>query len=505
MYKTIRMLPAALLLLLGTACTHDLADSPAATGAPLVLEKVYIGAQTRVDATPYDNPEGCTLTATLTWGNVTSTGTYTYRSGQWTSNAPAYWQDPEDMHTLALRTPEPENDMPAEGFNTANWPLYDILDCPATQVKPGTTTFQGVKHTRAQFCVTLQKGDGLTSAELAAAKVSVNGTGMLRHLNSAHYALIKPDSKVASVEIDINGSKYPYTPDKDIPLTAGTCTILTLTLNKVKVESFEVSSDEGWQDVTGIAAIDNTFTQIDCDGTTTITIPDNADKLLITGTLTSKDISAINSANDQITHLYVTATAEENVWKSLCLGKNGVSNRTTISVCLTQATHIGEYAFQSCDALTTVNLPEATIIGKSAFWACDALASISLPTATTIGDNVFYGCNKLTNISLPEATNIGENAFWACDALTTISLPKATNIGRYAFAACDALTIISLSKNAEIGEYAFWASDLLTTLNLLDLTAEEFNADQGKYTSLGGVNWQHIYYIGGEWHRNENN
>ena len=120
MYKTIRMLPAALLLLLGTACTHDLADSPAATGTPLVLEKVYIGAQTRVTPTPYDNPEGCTLTATLTWGNVTSTGTYTYRSGQWTSNAPAYWQDPEDMHTLALRTPEPENDMPAEGFNTAN-------------------------------------------------------------------------------------------------------------------------------------------------------------------------------------------------------------------------------------------------------------------------------------------------------------------------------------------------------------------------------------------------
>ena len=41
MYKTIRMLPAALLLLLGTACTHDPADSPAATGLPLVLEHVY--------------------------------------------------------------------------------------------------------------------------------------------------------------------------------------------------------------------------------------------------------------------------------------------------------------------------------------------------------------------------------------------------------------------------------------------------------------------------------
>ena len=145
----------------------------------------------------------------------------------------------------------------------------------------------------------------------------------------------------------------------------------------------------------------------------------------------------------------------------MCLGKNGVSNRTTISVCLTQATHIGEYAFQSCDALTTVNLPEAT--------------------------------------------NIGESAFWACDALTTVSLPKATNIGEYAFAACDALTTISLSKDAEIEANAFWASNSLTTLYLLDLTTDEFKADEATYTSLGDVNWQHIYYNGGEWHRDANN
>ena len=506
MYKTIRMLPAALLLLLlGTACTNDPADTPAATGLPLVLENVYIGAQTRVTPTPYDNPEGSTLTATLTWGNVTSTGTYTYRSGQWTSDEPAYWQDPKDLHTLTLHTPEPENDMPAEeGFTTANWHEYDILTYTNDNVKPGTTTFE-LTHTRAQLCIALVKGDGMTDAELAAAKVTANNIGMLS-ANGAHYAIFDPGTKIASVNIDINGSTYTYTPDTDtdITLEKGKCTILTLKVNKVGVSGITVSGED-WQNVTGTAAIDESFQEIACNGTDNITIPDEATKLLITGTLTSKDISAINSANDQITHLYVTATAEENVWKSLCLGKNGVSNRTTISVCLTQATHIGEYAFQSCDALTTVNLPEATIIGKSAFWACDALASISLPTATTIGDNVFYGCNKLTNISLPEATNIGESAFWACDALTTVSLPKATNIGEYAFAACDALTIISLSKDAEIEANAFWASNSLTTLYLLDLTTDEFKADEATYTSLGDVNWQHIYYNGGEWHRDENN
>ena len=457
MYKTIRMLPA-LLLLLGTACTNDLADNPAATGLPLVLEDVYIGTQTKaepIETTAFEERDQ--LTATLILGDVTSTGTYEFNGTTWETTTLAYWQDPEDPHTLTLQTPEPTPAMPENGFTADNWHTYDILTYEGTAT-PGTTSFT-LAHARAQFCVALEKGDGMTDDELAAAKVTANSIGMLS-ANGAHYALFDPGTEITSVNIDINGSTYTYTPDKDIPLTAGTCTILTLKVNKAGVSGITVSGED-WKNVTGTAAIDDTFTQIDCDGTDNITIPDNADKLLITGTLTSKDISAINSANDQITHLYVTATAEENVWKSLCLGKNGVSNRTTISVCLTQATHIGEYAFQSCDALTTVNLPEAT--------------------------------------------NIGENAFWACDALTTISLPKATNIGRYAFAACDALTIISLSKNAEIGEYAFWASDLLTTLNLLDLTAEEFNADQGKYTSLGGVNWQHIYYIGGEWHRNENN
>ena len=456
------MLPAALLLLLlGTACTNDLADSPAATGLPLVLENVYIGAQTKAE--PYEPGfvDGSTLTATLTLGDVTTEGTYTYNGTTWTATTPAYWQNSTEKHTVTLHTPKPNPAMPTEGFSAANWHKYDILDYPATEVTPGTTSFDEVKHTRAQLCIALVKGDGMTDAELAAAKVTANNIGMLS-ANGAHYAIFDPGTKIASVNIDINGSTYTYTPDTDtdITLEKGKCTILTLNVNKVGVSGITVSGED-WQNVTGSAAIDESFQEIACNGTDNITIPDEATKLLITGTLTSNDISAINSANDQITHLYATATAEENVWKSLCLGKNGVSNRTTISVCLTQATHIGEYAFQSCDALTTVNLPEATIIGKS--------------------------------------------AFWACDALTTVSLPKATNIGEYAFAACDALTTISLSKDAEIEANAFWASNSLTTLHLLDLTTDEFKADEATYTSLGDVNWQHIYYNGGEWHRNENN
>ena len=112
MYKTIRILPALLLLALGTACTNDLATAPA-TGNPLVLEDVYIGTQTKAE--PYettDFEEGDQLTATLTLGDVTSTGTYIYKGTTWTATTPAYWQHSTKEHTITLQTPEPTPAMP---------------------------------------------------------------------------------------------------------------------------------------------------------------------------------------------------------------------------------------------------------------------------------------------------------------------------------------------------------------------------------------------------------
>lgn len=489
MYKTIRMLPA-LLLMLGTACTNDVADTPAETGTPLVLENVYIGTPTKAD--PYESgfADGNTLTATLTLDEVTTEGIYTYNGTTWTATTPAYWQNSTEEHTLTLRTtPEPTPTMPEEGFTANNWHEYDILTYEGTAT-PGTTTFT-LTHTRAQFCVALEKGDGMTDDELAAATVTANNIGMLS-ADGAHYALFNPGTKIASVNIDINGSTYTYTPDKDIPLTAGTCTILTLKVNKVGVSGITVSG-EGWKDVTGTAAIDDTFEQIACNGTDNITIPDDATKLLITGTLTSTDIEAINNAKDQITHLYVTATADVNVWNSLKMsistgggpgtGEMFSPNNTLQSICITQATNIGENAFNYCTALENAYLPKAV----------------------TIGEEAFNNCKSLTSISLPAATSIGKEAFYKCESLTNISLPAATNIADFAFQQCNNLTSISLSKDAKdnIEDDAFYGCDLLTTLHLPDLEAADFN--EGTYANFGGHDWQHIYYNGGEWHRNENN
>ena len=77
----------------------------------------------------------------------------------------------------------------------------------------------------------------------------------------------------------------------------------------MEVGGFQVSSGEGWQNVTGIAA-NGDFTVKECQGED-LTIAEGETKLLITGTLTSKDIEAINAAKNQITHLYIMAGADE--------------------------------------------------------------------------------------------------------------------------------------------------------------------------------------------------
>ena len=66
-------------------------------------------------------------------------------------------------------------------------------------------------------------------------------------------------------------------------------------------------------------------------------------------------------------------------------------------------TSIGDYAFERCDALTSVTIPEGvTSIGEGAFMRCDALASVTIPEGvTSIGKNAFALCNELQTLTVP--------------------------------------------------------------------------------------------------------
>ena len=156
-------------------------------------------------------------------------------------------------------------------------------------------------------------------------------------------------------------------------------------------------------------------------------------------------------------------------------------------------THIGNYSFNGCTALTTIVIPDnVSTFGNGAFQNCTSLNSITMPAnAESLGEYLFSGCAKLTALTLPEGiteipkralyglkaltgisfpstlTEIGDDNFYNCNALETLSIPEGvTKLGQYFGAGCTALHKIELpSTLTSIGKYAFWNSKTLTSFS----------------------------------------
>ena len=138
---------------------------------------------------------------------------------------------------------------------------------------------------------------------------------------------------------------------------------------------------------------------------------------------------------------------------------------------------IGDYAFNSCDSLTSIEIPDSvTSIGDGAFLDCDSLTSIEIPdSVTSIGDGAFSFCDSLTNVTIGTGvTSIGDGAFNSCDSLTSIEIPDSvTSIGEFAFYDCDYLTSIDIPNSVtSIGNSAFSLCDSLESITYRGTTEE---------------------------------
>ncbi len=88
---------------------------------------------------------------------------------------------------------------------------------------------------------------------------------------------------------------------------------------------------------------------------------------------------------------------------------------------------IGNFAFYSCQRLTSVELPNSIIdIGNYAFSSCIELANIKLPdTLLSIGENAFEHCFSLSKIELPQSlSKLGDQVFYNCWGLSKIVVSK---------------------------------------------------------------------------------
>ena len=148
-------------------------------------------------------------------------------------------------------------------------------------------------------------------------------------------------------------------------------------------------------------------------------------------------------------------------------------------------TEIKDYAFRSCNSLTSVTIPNSvTSIGSRAFGGCSALTSVNyLGTIEqwcniSFGDdgsnplnyakNLYLNGTLVTEIVIPSTvTEIKAYAFEYCTSLTSVTIPDSvTSIGSSAFEHCTSLTSVTIpSSVTSIGSNAFYYCTSLTEIN----------------------------------------
>ena len=502
------LLPALCL----AACTADEPATLNADGQALVIEDLRIAGSGTRTAQPIEGSfvEGSRLQAKITYDGQTSIGLYGYNNNVWMSHTSAYWLTGKEQ-TVTLRTPFPDP-IPAmpQAFDADNWHRYDILEYSG-QTTP--ITYFTLSHTRAQLCVTLTAGTGLTDDDLARATVMINSTQLWHHDNGAHYALLDPDTyaTLPALTITLGGETYTYTPGTDAPApTAGQCLMLALSVSKAQVSALGATST-GWQELTATGTEVAGVTVLYCPTPGTLSTTNNLDNLsgrvYVTGTINNTDLNALKGKLKSVTHLYIVAESGET--GGLTVPTEFASSNTSLqAVAILHATSIGsaafmictslesielpattsieDYAFGACKSLTSIALPAATSIGIQAFCSCDGLESIDLPKATSIGNFAFNYCTGLKSIELPEAETIGDNAFEECSNLKSIDLPVATSIGSSAFKTCYSLESIDLPEATSIGNGAFNMCTNLTSIDLPEATSIGGHAFEG-CAKLGSI------------------
>ncbi len=124
-------------------------------------------------------------------------------------------------------------------------------------------------------------------------------------------------------------------------------------------------------------------------------------------------------------------------------------------------THVGDYAFFSCGALSSITIPDTvTSIGNQCFCYCRGIQSLIIPdSVTSIEGGAFRECSGLVHLSISgNITSIENSTFERCTGLASVSIPpNVTSIGWGAFNECYALTNVTIpAAVTSIGSYAFY-------------------------------------------------
>ena len=114
---------------------------------------------------------------------------------------------------------------------------------------------------------------------------------------------------------------------------------------------------------------------------------------------------------------------------------------------------IDDYAFSGCTELTEINLPDSLkTIGSCALRGCTSMKQIDWPSELeNVGICAFTACTGLTEVTLPDfMTSIPDEMFEYCESLTKVNIPnQVTTIENGAFRGCKSLSSIVLPSELE--------------------------------------------------------
>jgi len=148
-------------------------------------------------------------------------------------------------------------------------------------------------------------------------------------------------------------------------------------------------------------------------------------------------------------------------------------------------TRIGQRAFYSCTALTSVAVPGSVQqIGDAAFCKSSGMTMLTLNSGLkTIGRSAFESCTSLQEVRIPgTVTEIEDHAFYCCESLSYVYIPASVqSFGSGIFSYCTRLSRVDMDVPASaLPGWSFYGCDSLSQIHAQGTTV---SASELKQTS----------------------
>ena len=194
------------------------------------------------------------------------------------------------------------------------------------------------------------------------------------------------------------------------------------------------------------AIVDDSLTEVTANmlsGITTITDYafagcQNLESVTIPGTVNTIDNYAFSNCSklsNVVMQNGVTSIGDGAFYSCFLLSNIVFSNAVTT---------IGSSVFRYCRHLNNLDLSVVTSIGEYGLSDC-AFDNVTLPRVTNIGDNAFSSCSALTSITISSSiTLIGSFAFSGCYKLSSVTVEATTppSLGNYVFSSTSSSLVI---------------------------------------------------------------